>query len=249
MSLNLLSICALLALAGCAKSPDMGTPAWRLSAWSPISVAVAATAKAEPAPAEVGIEWQKGDVDAAFAAAKAANKPVFLYWGAVWCPPCQSGQSHDFQSPGFWRSLAVFCSRVSRRRYEERAKTRCALQGQWLSDDDPVQAGRDRDHPVARRGGRRPVHARAGVGNERRTTGEGHARRSARPCARRTFDRPKNGGCLPTIRGIPTSSRWCRRTRCRQRCSDWRRRVRRTNARRPPGSRSKRSPPPRMSAT
>src|SRR5512139_2845504 len=35
-----------------------------------------------------GIDWVKGDVDAAFAAAKAANKPVFLYWGAEWCPPC-----------------------------------------------------------------------------------------------------------------------------------------------------------------
>src|SRR5215211_6711451 len=35
-----------------------------------------------------GIAWFHGDVDAAFAAAKAANKPVFLYWGAEWCPPC-----------------------------------------------------------------------------------------------------------------------------------------------------------------
>ncbi|MDH5177988.1 MAG: thioredoxin family protein, partial [Gammaproteobacteria bacterium] len=35
-----------------------------------------------------GIDWFKGDVDAAFAAAKAANKPVFLYWSAEWCPPC-----------------------------------------------------------------------------------------------------------------------------------------------------------------
>jgi thiol-disulfide isomerase/thioredoxin len=35
-----------------------------------------------------GIDWFKGDVDAAFAAAKTANKPVFLYWGAEWCPPC-----------------------------------------------------------------------------------------------------------------------------------------------------------------
>jgi len=31
-----------------------------------------------------GIEWFDGDVDAAFAAAKAANKPVFLYWDAEW---------------------------------------------------------------------------------------------------------------------------------------------------------------------
>jgi thiol-disulfide isomerase/thioredoxin/tetratricopeptide (TPR) repeat protein len=35
-----------------------------------------------------GIDWFKGDVDAAFAAASVADKPVFLYWGAEWCPPC-----------------------------------------------------------------------------------------------------------------------------------------------------------------
>jgi len=34
------------------------------------------------------IAWLDGDVDTAFAKAKAGNKPLFLYWGAVWCPPC-----------------------------------------------------------------------------------------------------------------------------------------------------------------
>ncbi|MBV8633771.1 MAG: thioredoxin family protein, partial [Burkholderiaceae bacterium] len=40
------------------------------------------------AHAEDGISWFKGDVDAAFAYAKKQHKPLFLYWGAVWCPPC-----------------------------------------------------------------------------------------------------------------------------------------------------------------
>jgi hypothetical protein len=31
-----------------------------------------------------GIAWFDGDVDAAFAAAKSAPKPLFLYWGAEW---------------------------------------------------------------------------------------------------------------------------------------------------------------------
>jgi thiol-disulfide isomerase/thioredoxin len=35
-----------------------------------------------------GIDWYPGDVDAAFAAAKAQQKPLFLYWSAEWCPPC-----------------------------------------------------------------------------------------------------------------------------------------------------------------
>ncbi len=35
-----------------------------------------------------GIAWFEGSVDEAFAFAKEENKPLFLYWGAVWCPPC-----------------------------------------------------------------------------------------------------------------------------------------------------------------
>lgn len=34
------------------------------------------------------IEWCEGGFDAALEAARAAGRPLFLYWGAVWCPPC-----------------------------------------------------------------------------------------------------------------------------------------------------------------
>jgi protein disulfide-isomerase len=34
-----------------------------------------------------GIAWFNGNVESAFASAKASNKPVLLYWGAQWCPP------------------------------------------------------------------------------------------------------------------------------------------------------------------
>jgi hypothetical protein len=34
------------------------------------------------------IPWRRGDVDAAFAEARAAHKPLLFYWGAAWCPPC-----------------------------------------------------------------------------------------------------------------------------------------------------------------
>ncbi len=50
---------------------------------------------------EGGIDWQKGDIDAAFAAAKAANKPLFLYWGAVWCPPCNQVKATIFNRQDF----------------------------------------------------------------------------------------------------------------------------------------------------
>jgi thiol-disulfide isomerase/thioredoxin len=48
-----------------------------------------------------GIDWFAGDVSAAFAAAKLANKPVFLYWGATWCPPCQQLKSSVFSRSDF----------------------------------------------------------------------------------------------------------------------------------------------------
>lgn len=35
-----------------------------------------------------GIDWFEGSVEGAFATAKTQDKPIFLYWGAVWCPPC-----------------------------------------------------------------------------------------------------------------------------------------------------------------
>mgnify|MGYP003384449107 CR=1 FL=1 len=55
----------------------------------------------EPA-ANGGIAWRKGnDIDAAFAAAKASKRPVFLYWGAVWCPPCNQVKATIFNRKDF----------------------------------------------------------------------------------------------------------------------------------------------------
>ncbi len=51
--------------------------------------------------AHAGIAWQQGDVDAAFALAKASNKPLFLYWGAVWCPPCNQVKATIFNRQDF----------------------------------------------------------------------------------------------------------------------------------------------------
>jgi thioredoxin-related protein len=51
--------------------------------------------------AEDGIDWFKGDADAAFAYAKKHNKPLFLYWGAVWCPPCNQVKATVFNRQGF----------------------------------------------------------------------------------------------------------------------------------------------------
>ena len=62
-------------------------------------------AAAGDAAAATGIAWRAAasdaDIDAAFVAARAASKPVFMYWGAAWCPPCNQVKAtlfnrHDF---------------------------------------------------------------------------------------------------------------------------------------------------------
>ncbi|MEE8523357.1 MAG: thioredoxin family protein [Thermoanaerobaculia bacterium] len=49
----------------------------------------------------VAIDWAAGTVEEAFALAKELNKPLFLYWGAVWCPPCHYLKEKIFKHPEF----------------------------------------------------------------------------------------------------------------------------------------------------
>jgi thiol-disulfide isomerase/thioredoxin len=55
-----------------------------------------------------GIAWFDGSVEQAFAAARDAHKPVFLYWGAIWCPPCLELKSTIFLRRDFQQRLALF---------------------------------------------------------------------------------------------------------------------------------------------
>jgi thioredoxin-related protein len=79
---------------------------------SALAVALAATlagittaAHAVDGPPSTNVAWQDAtsdaDIDKAFAAAKAQNKPVLLYWGAVWCPPCNQLKATLFNRQDF----------------------------------------------------------------------------------------------------------------------------------------------------
>jgi protein disulfide-isomerase len=69
------------------------------------SVATDTPAPAAAAPvadAHAGeIDWRKGDVLAAFSEAADSSKPILLYWGAEWCPPCHRLRAGLFMDPEF----------------------------------------------------------------------------------------------------------------------------------------------------
>ncbi|MGV5608523.1 thioredoxin family protein, partial [Burkholderia pseudomallei] len=68
----------------------------------------AADAPHAPEHLPPGIAWRQGDVDAAFAEAKRTNKPLFLYWGAVWCPSCNQVKSTIFSQQAFKSRSSFF---------------------------------------------------------------------------------------------------------------------------------------------
>lgn len=47
-------------------------------------------------------------MEGAFATARAQHKPVFLYWGAKWCPPCHELKATVFSRPDFIEKLKLF---------------------------------------------------------------------------------------------------------------------------------------------
>jgi thioredoxin-related protein len=65
-----------------------------------------------PAPADAGIAWthaaNDAEVDAAFARARAESRPVFVYWGAEWCPPCNQVKATLFNRQDFIERSRAF---------------------------------------------------------------------------------------------------------------------------------------------
>lgn len=78
-----LALVALLAIAGCSDTPS-GTSAETTNGTSATEIA-----------------WRDGDVSDAFAEAAEQNKPILLYWGALWCPPCNQLKAGLFRDANF----------------------------------------------------------------------------------------------------------------------------------------------------
>jgi thioredoxin-related protein/tetratricopeptide (TPR) repeat protein len=60
------------------------------------------------APQPEGIPWFQGGIEEAFAQAKAEDKPLFLYWGAEWCPYCKELEATIFVRDEFIRMSRQF---------------------------------------------------------------------------------------------------------------------------------------------
>jgi thioredoxin-related protein len=52
----------------------------------------------------LGAPWQTGNVQTLLKKAQKNNRNSLLYWGAVWCPPCNELKSQVFQKPEFLES-------------------------------------------------------------------------------------------------------------------------------------------------
>jgi thioredoxin-like negative regulator of GroEL len=104
---------AAVAWAGCSKqAPEAPrAPVVAAAPTSGATAAAGANAAASAAPLArtdappAGIAWRQAasdaDVDAAFALARAQRQPVFVYWGARWCPPCNQLKATLFNRVDF----------------------------------------------------------------------------------------------------------------------------------------------------
>ena len=75
-------------------------------------LAALAVGTARATPADDGVAWSyaasDAEVDAAVVRARRESKPVFVYWGAKWCPPCNQLQATLFNRQDFIERSRAF---------------------------------------------------------------------------------------------------------------------------------------------
>jgi thioredoxin-related protein len=97
-----LSLAIAMALSACGKQgDDVPKP-------EPAGTTMESAQQAQAAALPPGIDWFAGDADAAFAAGKSSGKPIFLYWGAEWCPPCAQIKATIFNRREFQERSRLF---------------------------------------------------------------------------------------------------------------------------------------------
>lgn len=86
-------------ITGCTKPADTAAP----GGTSGVATSGVATS---------GVAWKHAtndaDIDAAFVQAKDSNLPVFVYWGAQWCPPCNLVKATVFNRQDFIERSRAF---------------------------------------------------------------------------------------------------------------------------------------------